>query len=159
MRLGKPEGNGTLQREITANLQVERMCKLLSALMYAGGYFTLENPHSSYIFSFGAMLPIRSRHDVFLYSFDQCRFGMQLPGAESHTFCRKRTSILTNIPCLRVLEGFCEGISSRHQHEACWGTRKVGGKNVNLCAAAGLYPTKLCNSIAGCVHQHISTLT
>ena len=47
-----PEGDGTLPREVNANLEVGRVCALCAALVSVGGFFSIENPAGSYIFKY-----------------------------------------------------------------------------------------------------------
>ena len=80
-----------------------------------------------------------------IVSFCQCSYGLRLPGSQSHEFCRKRISILTNIPVLSSLAKGCPGISAHHHHHiVAWGSTRVKGRSLSLAKAAGAYPTALC---------------
>ena len=146
-----PQGSGQLERELLGNRQadfVARMCRLLAQ---QGNYFSIENPKGSYLFLYQAILSLNDLPSVFTVHFDQCAFGHKLPGAPPHTFCRKSTSVLTNLECLKHLECRCPGISRFHRHEHAWGSRKVQGRRISLAAAAGAYPPTLCERWASVV--------
>ena len=76
--------------------------------------------------------------------FDQCAYGLQLPGHPPGTYCKKRTGLLTSLGALRDVEKRWPGMSEGHCHEYAWGSREVGGKQVKLATAAGAYPPSLC---------------
>ena len=98
--------------------------------------------------------------DVYLVTLDQCAYNLVLPGASAGTFCRKRTSIASNMPRIVSLHRMCPGISKTHSHEHCWGSRSVTVgkriKSVSLARAAGMFPFDLCNSIADIVYMSLS---
>jgi hypothetical protein len=145
-----PQGNGTIKKEVIANLEVDQMLELIALLLKHGGYFSIENPFDSYIFKYAGVVRLRDSlaHPCFFIGFDQCCFGLQLPGAAKGVFCRKRTGILTNVSELNRLAIFCPRL---HVHEQAWGTRNVNGHSVKLCKAAGAYPALLCDVWAACI--------
>ena len=86
--------------------------------------------------------------------FDQCAYGLLLPGSASHIFCKKRTAILANFSSIAVLNRTCRGVQpTTHEHEHAWGSRSVGGVNVKLATAAGAYPQQLAHEIGHVIFQ------
>ena len=91
-----------------------------------------------------------------LIEFDQCAYGLQLPGADCYTFCRKRTCIYSNDLSLKKLSRYCPGLSKTHKHDHAWGSIKIAGKRFSKAAAAGRYPNQLCHDWAECLANTIS---
>ena len=124
------------------------MCERLVSVK---GFYSIENPAGSYIFKYSPVLQLSKLSDSWLINFAQCVYGLQLPGASAHAYCRKNNSLLTNMIALRVLAAKCPGISKFHRHEIAWGSKKVNGKVVKLAASAGKYPVSLCEHWAQAV--------
>ena len=120
---------------------VARMCRLLAQ---QGNYFSIENPKGSFLFLYSSIASLNDLPNVELFDFDQCAFGHRLPGAPKNVFCRKSTSVLTNLKCLSQLQRRCPGVSPSHLHEHAWGSRIVNNSRISLAAAAGAYPEELC---------------
>ncbi len=150
-RKGQELGDGSLAREREANVQLQTVVLLAVELILAGGHFTLENPHDSYVFQTEILEELGSLCSVYRVSFDQCAYGLKLPGADPYVFCRKRTSVLGTLPEVSLLERWCPGFATRHTHDRAWGTRVVGGKRVSLASEAGRYPERLCSAWAAAV--------
>ena len=94
--LGGASNRQILDRELLANLQagiVASLCRLLHSL---GLFFSIENPHDSFLWHCPAILALMEfiGADIVFVQFDQCTYDLQLPGAASNCFCRKRTCIL-----------------------------------------------------------------
>ena len=156
--LGGAYGRQRLPREELANLQaivVSDLCRLLHSL---GLYFSIENPYDSFLWSCPAILSLMEfiGADCTFVQFDQCTYGLQLPGASSTCFCRKRTCMLSNMPELKGLASACAGIGPLHQHDHAWGSIRIEGKTYSKAAAAGRYPLRLCRRYADLVHGAIS---
>jgi len=135
-----PLGTGERPAEIQGNLHADHVCRLLVALLANGCYFTLENPAGSYVFRHPRILAALEGHFHMFVTLDQCQYGLKLPGCKSNEFCRKRTTILTNIPELRDLAKLCPGTSASHKHVHAWGSAKVGNKLMRMSTAAAHYP-------------------
>ena len=74
-----------------------------------GKHFSIENPRFSLLWEFGPVKSLSSLHGVFTVDFDQCAYGLALPGALPNHFCKKATRILTNLSALQGLQRFCPG--------------------------------------------------
>ena len=152
-----PEGDGTLAREVLGNAQAEYVCQLCVLAAKVGTHFSIENPKSSYLFKGRAILNLTQVVNCHFVDFDQCMYGLQLPGAACNTYCRKATRIVTSFPALGQLARVCPGPKLSHQHEHAWGNRSVGGKNIKLSRAAGKSPPCLCVEWARILKHHVDT--
>jgi len=152
-RVTKPDGVfPLLEVEMKSALQAERVAILCLALDRVGALFTVENPLQSLIFASSPFRRLGELVITYSVAFDQCMFGLQLPGHQPHVFCKKSTKILGNFPGLLSLEKRCPGRSEGHEHEHAIGSRSVvvdgQSKNVSLARCAGRYPPKLCRNLA-----------
>ena len=154
--LSAPAGDGSLPREVRANLIATWVARLCLLIMASGGYFSIENPIDSYLFHFPPIKALFRNKAVFSVKLDQCAYCLSLPGAAACTYCLKRTLILTNMSSLEALSRKCPGISASHKHETAWGSRCVDGVNVKLAAAAGRYPERLTASWAAAVVEGLA---
>ena len=84
-----PQGDGSLPREVEANLEVDRVCALCAALIIAGGFFSIKNPAGSYLFKYCSVARLSTLTQCWQFNFCQGYHGLQLPGAEN-TFSVKR---------------------------------------------------------------------
>jgi hypothetical protein len=142
-----PDGGlDPLPREKLANGQAAFMVRMCLVLHAMGGMFTVENPLDSYLWKSSFLKSLFDAIPCFLVELDQCMYGLQLPGHSRHTFCRKRTGILSNRPSVRSLSCKCSGISQYHKHEHAFGARMVKGRSVRLASSAGTYPPALCHA-------------
>ena len=139
-----PQGTGDIKREVEANELVTKTMQLLCRAADAGIYISIENPFDSYLFKFLPVVNWPKQFKAQLVMFDQCAYGLQLPGFGRHMFCKKRTAVLTTMGDLEQLKAFCPGISATHMHEWAWGNRRVEGRSVKLSSSAGIYPQGLC---------------
>ena len=148
--LGGAGGRAILEREKLANAQAILVCGLCTLLHQHGYFFTIENPYDSHLWLAPVMVTLMEFVGVkgCLVMFDQCAFGLQLPGASKHCFCRKRTCIFTNNLKLKAVAVMCPGLGRLHTHDHAWGSVRVNGKTLSNAAAAGRYPTELCRQIA-----------
>ena len=151
--LENPEGNGTLPREILGNSLALRVGKLCKAFVAAGGFFTIENPKSSYLWKYD---PI-ARLDKFSIDvdFDQCCYDLWPPHAKADPSLgkiKKPTRLRTNMHELSILAAKC-CCTVKHFH--CLGSVKVDQAWVKVSVEAGKYPPKLCERWAAAVASAI----
>ena len=148
--LGGAGGRSILPREILANSHAEIVCSLCRLLYDFGYFFTIENPYGSHLWIAPVMVALMEYigSNGVLVQFDQCTYGLQLPGATKFCFCRKRTCIFTNNLKLENIASTCPGISRFHIHDHAWGTVRIEGKTYSKAAAAGRYSNSLCRIIA-----------
>ncbi len=143
-----PEGTGFRDDENEANWLLHRICALCQDCHGAGCFFSIENPKSSYLWHMPDVLALSGL--AFKVDFDQCEFGLSLPGSSGASRIRKPTTVLTNLPELRVLARTCK---KDHDHVRCWGSARIGGTRVDLASWAGVYPKELCRVWAQAVAQ------
>ena len=148
-----PLGSCLRENEIKGNLHAKHVSVLCHALVLNKGYYSIENPLGSYLFLHPGIMSLSQTRGSFFCCFDQCLFGLQLPGCDADHYIRKRTRILTNVDELTDLEGLCAGPSADHKHEHCWGSRIVDGKHISLTSSAATYPIKLCRRWAKCIQK------
>ena len=155
---GGDRGRSVLPREHLANAQARIVVDLCMLLHSLGCIFTIENPHDSFLWHSAVMLELYEFIGASgcLIEFDQCAYGLQLPGADCYTFCRKRTCIYSNDLSLKKLSRYCPGLSKTHKHDHAWGSIKIAGKRFSKAAAAGRYPNQLCHDWAECLANTIS---
>ena len=87
---GPTPGGRKVQREVIGNKLADLDAKLCQLLLDVGGYFSIENPAGSYLFLYPPIQALACDPRVLLFNFAQCAFGHQLPGADPHTYCRKK---------------------------------------------------------------------
>ena len=150
-RPGMEMGDGSLAREREGNRQLLLTVWLCYELACAGGWFSLENPAWSLAWSTTEVQDLARATGCVDVFFEQCAYGLRLPGSLPHQFCRKRTKVLGSLPDLVRLERRCPGLSEAHRHEMAWGSRRVAGARVQLATAAGAYPPGLCRAWAEAV--------
>ena len=148
-----PEGGAKgpiLPREQLGNDQATMICRLCMLLHSRGFHFTIENPLGSYVWLFKPMQELIAflGSDCVIVDFDQCYFGLQLPGAGPQYFCQKSTRLLGNIPALQCLSHRCPGKCETHIHDHAFGSATVetstGRRTLSKAGAAGIYPVGLC---------------
>jgi len=143
-----PAGDLLDEKELVANKQAELTACLCKILYHRGGYFTIENPATSLLFRFGPILELGEFPGVRLTTLDQCAYGLQLPGTPPNFFCKKTTSVLSNVVNISNVCARCPGRSLVHQHHHAQGSLKVDGKTIRASVAAGAYPPRLCEAWA-----------
>ena len=102
---GGQGGRTVLDREHLANAEARIVVGLWKLLHSLGCYFTIKNLHDSCLWHSALLCELFELICVSgcLIEFDQCAFGLQLPGADCYTFCRKRTCIYTHDISLKQL--------------------------------------------------------
>lgn len=142
-----PDGSSSpLLRETHANKQAAYVVRLCMLLHVCGGFFTIENPESSFLWASSFILSIYDFCPTFCAVFSQCLYNIVLPSAPPDTYCKKDTKVLANFADITALSRKCTGPSLHHHHEWAWGARKHKGRSICLAAAAGRYPRPLCEA-------------
>ena len=143
----KPEGDGSLEREQTANDQALRVAELCRLQQQSGGLFSIENPKSRFVWKFGPMLSLL-QSGAFWVKFDQCEYELRPPhvsknpkACDGDIRINKPTRLLTHA---KALEGLSLSCTHNHNHFRCQGSVKVGNTRIRVSTAAGVYPPKLC---------------
>ena len=97
----KPWGSELLERERErerdGNCHARFVLKCIKCIMEVGGYFSVENPTSSYLWSLPGFNRLAHRVGSYKVRFHQCEYGLCFPDAPSKR-CRKDTTILANFP-------------------------------------------------------------
>ena len=75
--------------------------------------------------------------------FDQCMWGLALPGEGKPERIKKPTALLTSVPELALLSRKCD---LEHSHHRCMGTLKHEGRWINVSTYASSYPAVLCKA-------------
>ena len=138
-----PEGTGERKNEICGNELADVVCELCWLLYKSKGFFSIENPLSSFLWKYG---PVDLLNEIaFDVDFDQCQFGLAPPHAaetnQRDLFIKKATRLRTNLQELKGLGVRCQG---GHRHYRCLGSVRAGGRCVRISEAAGHYPRDLC---------------
>ena len=142
-----PRGTGELKKEIDANLLLDRVLIMIGAIEKLGGFWTIENPASSYLWLEDSVAALCRRPGTVTVRFDQCAYGLKGIDADG-TFVKKPTQIIGNLELLENLERNCP---KNHVHTHCLGWRTIKGKRVSRAAEAGRYPNPLCRRWAGII--------
>ena len=142
-----PRGTGRLKKEIDANLLLDRVLIMIDAIEELGGFWTIENPASSYLWLEDSVGALCRRPGTITVKFDQCAYGLKGIDADG-TFVKKPTQIIGNLELLENLERNCP---KNHVHTHCLGWRTIKGKRVSRAAEAGRYPNPLCRRWAGII--------
>ena len=149
-RKSTPAGDGSNPHEERANILARRIALLCRDQHKCGNYFSVENPRGSYLWDFESIAALgRISYEV---DFDQCMYGLLPPHLtdESKTYIRKSTRLLTNMVELKSLSKACDHC---HKHYTCLGSVRVRGQTIQVSAAAGRYPSRLCRAWAASVAE------
>ena len=142
----RPEGDGSNRDEALANEDAAWMCKFLGLVSRAGGWFTLENPASSYLWHLDSIKNLQAQVATYRVHVDQCMFGLRSPPDIKPTeVWKKGTVFLPSTPCFKPLARKCE---NQHLHVPIKGTLKTEGHHVSRSVLAATYPLKLCHAYA-----------
>ena len=136
-----PSGDGSLEREQLGNELLRRSIVLIKILIKHGNFWTLENPTSSLMFWMPSVKRLTLSKSCHRARLHQCMYGLQLPGSDSNTFCKKDTTFIGNLPDLDLLSESCSGL---HVHEHVIGGLKTPWGWKRKSELAGAYPPELC---------------
>ena len=143
----KPDGlepKTPLVRE--ANLLASRSAQLATIQLKAGGWFSIENPATSYIWLYKPLVRLAKLDRVQLLEGDQCMFGGEY---------RKPTGWLTNSPHLSRIAVKCPGGPGHHHPPLEGMVRDFWGEWVWRTALAAEYPQGLCEVLASEYLKHL----
>ena len=147
----QPEGDGTLEREETGNILAFRTIVLCKVLHAHGNFFTIENPLTSFVWKLHEMEDLLNQTHAQKIRFDQCAYGLKLPGEHGEWGAAKKPTILGGtLPGIEKLARVCQG---DHAHIAVIGGVKVDGKWTRRSTLAGRYPLKLCQGYHSCCER------
>ena len=150
-----PEGNGSLPREVKGNMILNRVLGLVKIINSAGSKWSIENPHSSFLFKQAKVRELLGQRLVFEVVLDQCEYGLTFPDCHEHQRCKKTTRIIGNIQNLYLLDLKCKG---DHQHVHAIGSVMTPHGSQKRSRLAGAYPLRLCRAWAAALASEISYL-
>ncbi len=150
----RPEGDGSLLREVIGNKIFNRTLKLISILEKAGNYWTLENPRSSYVWLMPGIVEKFGNPNYSEAVMHQCAYGLRLKGTDGqYGPCKKHTRFFGNLPGLETLEKHCK---CHQPHVHAVGGVKISRGWMKRSELAGHYPQALCLKYAAVI-QALST--
>jgi len=128
------------QRVHDANVLARRFAKIARVVHRCGGFWSVENPERSYLWTFSPMVPLAKLRGATFVVGDQCCHG---------GLYRKPTGWLTTAPFLQLLAARCPGPPAHPRHPALqgWATAP-DGRQCWLTELAAEYPQDLCDNIA-----------
>ena len=146
----KPEGFDTTNPLVKeANLLAARSAQLAALQHKAGGWFSIENPLTSFIWLLKPLKRLTLFPGIFSVEGDQCRFGGEYV---------KPTCWLTNSEHLKILQKRCPG-EPTHVHPKLTGfTSDFFGNQVFKTSLAAEYPQGLCEELAKEFLLHVTKL-
>ena len=122
------------------------MCRFLALVVQSGAWFTVENPHASYLWHLPAVRRLVDQVGAFPVVMDQCMFGLgSPPRVLPKEIWRKRTLFLASDPAFKRLARAC---CKNHSHTPIVGSLKVLGRSQLRSSVAAAYPAKLCAEYA-----------
>jgi len=130
-----------LPREILGNELLARSIRIIETLEEAGNYWSIENPQSSYLFRQVSVERLKEQASCHEAVFDQCMYGLKVPGCGVDVFCRKSTRVISN---LSHLVGLVKRCSRNHAHEQALGSVWTHHGWQRRTKLAGRYPVQLC---------------
>ena len=139
----RPWGDGSLGREEVGNKIIRFVLKLVRVLEYGGNSWSIENPHSSYLFRLPPVRRIIERTSTTSVVLDQCMYGLAFPDRKKDERCKKQTRIISNLALLSSLARKCD---LRHRHVHAFDGVKIDGHWVKRSALAARYPSRLCDA-------------
>ena len=120
-------------------------CELARLCHSRGGYWAIENPASSRLWEFPAILELMALSGVRKVNFPMRHYGAEF---------KKPTTILTNCPLLECLVGECTHKKHRQVLRGRVRAREGHGfRWMNRTAVAGAYPDKLCRRWADAIRH------
>lgn len=147
----KPEGDNSLLRERVGNEIAKRTCYVCMVLLEHGNFFTIENPKTSLAWYLKELKHLESLIGVSTVEFDQCEYGLKIPGADGKEgLAKKATRIMCNLPHLSCLSRTC---GKQHGHvQVIGGVRTASGWK-RRSELAGAYPRALCAQYHRCCEK------
>jgi len=88
---------GKHEREIVGNKHAAFVVKCIRLILRVGGYFSVENPTSSYLWVLPSFKRLANHVSVSKTRLHQCEFGLTFPDCPEKR-CQKDTIILSNVP-------------------------------------------------------------
>lgn len=150
-RKHKPEGDGSLEREIVGNEILRRTLVLIDILEKSGNKWSLENPDSSYAWWMPGLLEKANNPHVETAVLDQCAYGLRLMGTDNkYGPCKKHTRFIGNIQGLSSLAKTCK-CRQPHVHAVGGVRTKAGWKRRS--ELAGHYPAALAYAYSAIVSE------
>ena len=150
-----PEGNGSLQREVTGNKILARVLSLVKIISDAGSRWSIEKPHPSLLLKQAKVRELLDQRSVSEVVLDQCEYGLTFPDCHDGQQCKKTTRIIGNIQNLYLLDLKCKG---EHQHVHAIGSVMTQHGSQKRSRLAGAYPPKLCRAWAKALVSETSDL-
>ena len=126
---------------------------LICALMFVGGFFSVEHAKQSFILDTPEAQYLISLPGIYMVYIDQCMYDLLAPDNDGdiNKRIKKPTYILINVLSLSQLSVCCD---RNHTHTVCIGSVRVEGRAVRRSKAASAYPSKLCKAWAGQLRRH-----
>eukprot|EP00438_Fugacium_kawagutii_P030304 Skav204412 [mRNA] locus=scaffold398:166413:168713:- [translate_table: standard] len=147
----QPAGNGSLDRELLGNELLRRTVHLCRLLHEAGSFFTIENPHTSWVWSMPEIRALGNLTGAKKVGLDQCCYGLKIPDSEHKWgLAKKGTFFFGTLPNLENLAAKC---THDHAHVPVIGGVKVRGKWQKRSSLAGAYPQPLCTAYHSCCRK------
>jgi len=127
-------------RIVEGNELAKRYAKLATYVHRAGGWWSLENLETSYMWEYLPVKALANLPGARFYKGHQCWFGGLYP---------KPTCWLTNAAFLEILVQKCPGFPAHPRHPSLQGRVKgPDGKDCWLTSLAAEYPQGLCEELA-----------
>ena len=142
---GKPQGDGSLEREVLGNELLRRTLILAKFLAQHGNHWSIENPMNSYLFRQPEICKLLLNEGVISIDVDQCMYNLKFSDSRPDERCVKPTRIITNVGALSALGRRCD---RSHQHVQAIGGYRTRSGWVKRTAEAGAYPSQLCRTWA-----------
>ena len=147
----RPEGSGSLERELVGNELLSRTVYLCKLLLSHGSFFTIENPHTSYVWHMKQIKDLINASHATVVTLDQCAYGLKIPGNDGMLgLAKKGTTFMGNLPGLNKL---CLRCNHNHQHIQVIGGVKHEGRWQKRSTLAGAYPAGLCRAYHTCCNK------
>ena len=142
-----PGGDGSLQREVHANVCMSSALWLVGLCLTHGVFFGFEHPITSRIWDLSVILLFKAIEGVFTVQLDFCAWCMRpsdwLP-SHGDVRVKRGVIILTNLPHLEALRKRCSDVVP-HRHEPIIGTDAAGNLRSD---ATKVYPQLFCRAYA-----------
>ena len=160
-RKGRPEGDGSLERERAANVLVGWIVELIIIAVCHNCHFSIENPKHRHLFRCEYFLELERILKFYHACFDQCTYGLRFPDSSPSEYCMKSSRVVSSLPHIVELNRKCLGISKDHQHVHAWGSCSVSvgskSKSLNRAGVVGAHPRQLCSRWAKALNLGLSS--